>query len=929
MKRVVNVCLLVAGLLGEPSLAAATDLRYAVVLKERYVTQPEASPQERAIFEGALLEALGAQGVTLVDAEQSRRIRAAIDPESVIAGAGDAVITTADADLIVVGVIYGSVSRPLDLNVYGAHLNAQLRLVAADSGDVLRALTDTAIERDFVLEQALFHAAKKLAGQVAEKLARSVERPEQRLELHVATQGTVEMTVTERLTRTLERQPGVGSVRVVHATPDRLHFELRTDRGSTRDLALALSQEASAGLFVWGYSDRVIRANLRLGEALGLELVPSRFRRRPGRSADWRSEMLPRALATALAADGSFVVDGGTELASLPSAHARSRLLRRLKQRPTETVLLTGTYAGTADTVAVSSQLERAADGRVVASGQADCPPTQLTACVQQLAGRLRSTALESMQAHLRTTPGGFAARPARVTTLGVADVYPSQGLGRLRGTADENTAEDWAMVRNDGEEPIEEFTLSASLPGFTSSPVPSSPVSLQPGEERQVPIRLALDRDRLRTHDDNQTLALRLELEYRVGEFRVKDESRHPVTLYHRNALTWSSPDSVASFVTPTADVILDIARRAARAATEDPKQDAMALPVALFEILRQLRYVRDPVNPYAASAVDYVQYPIQTLSRGAGDCDDLAVLYAALGEAAGLRMLLVTTPGHIFVAVPTFRPTHSLGTGISEREQDLMEHDGQLWIPLESSLTAGTFEEAWAAGARRVVEATRTRKLGLIDVRAGWEKYPPVDLSPPADGGLSPIRPDPEVVAAAVDRARTRFRAELEGALAAVDQRLHATPSDPELLNRRGLTLVALGRLDEADAAFRRSVEAATKRPGPSNNLGNLSLLSGDAVQALHWYDEALRMVSQQAAARQRIVLNRLLAAWTLDPSGTRFLELLVGASDDDLRAFYQGVNGGPLRGGAADPRSGATGAGTNSLSSDVPVGSLVHWL
>ncbi|NJK89260.1 MAG: transglutaminase domain-containing protein [Myxococcales bacterium] len=541
------------------------------------------------------------------------------------------------------------------------------------------------------------------------------------------------------------------------------------------------------------------------------------------------------------------------------------------------------------------------------------------------LAERLERPAMVALQSVAGGEDGGlYAKKPLRIPRTNVADLFPSRVIAGVRPSA--AGAGEWVEILNSGEEAIEGIEVVASIPGFTvEGPTESGPRLLS-GEAARVPISLGFERDKLREHDQNLTTFMELSLRYRVGDFVVQDRLRRPVTLYHRNALTWADPNAVASFVTATSDSVQTVARRLSQAIPEASRADALSLPVGIFAYLSQLAYATDPVSPFGSDVIDYIQYPVQTISRGAGDCDDLAVLFAALAEAVGLPTLLLTTPGHIFVAVPTGRPAHSLETGIRETGMSLMEYDGRLWLPLDTSLVDRSFEEAWTRGAKLVADSTRLRKLGVIDVRAAWATHPPVDLSPSHEVVASQMPEVATKVSDGAQKARVRFQRELGTLLAAVEGEAARRPDDFSMLNRRGIVLVALGRLDEASSSFRRSVELGASEPGPSNNLGNLLLLGGNAVEALHWYDEALELARTEEEVRRRIVLNRLLAAWMLDPAGSRFLELVLGANDDDLRAFYQGVNGGPLRGGAnaEDPSSVAS-----ISASDVPVDRLVHWL
>lgn len=80
-------------------------------------------------------------------------------------------------------------------------------------------------------------------------------------------------------------------------------------------------------------------------------------------------------------------------------------------------------------------------------------------------------------------------------------------------------------------------------------------------------------------------------------------------------------------------------------------PEQDDLCEASALFEFVRdRIRYVRDVHD------VETLQFPEQTLQLGSGDCDDKAMLLAALAESIGfgtrfcaVRMNGEPIPSHV----------------------------------------------------------------------------------------------------------------------------------------------------------------------------------------------------------------------------------------------------------------------------------------
>ena len=142
----------------------------------------------------------------------------------------------------------------------------------------------------------------------------------------------------------------------------------------------------------------------------------------------------------------------------------------------------------------------------------------------------------------------------------------------------------------------------------------------------------------------------------------------------------------SLAAFVDPKYAPVVELATALTKAATTpEMRRHPLFLPAYTHEVLRagKLAYQPDAVNPYKEEALDYVKYPVETLASGAGDCDDLAVLYATLLEAAGVEAALLLTPGHVLVAANTGVP-EQFGASIWPAPERLLFHDGTAWIPI-----------------------------------------------------------------------------------------------------------------------------------------------------------------------------------------------------------------------------------------------------
>ena len=74
------------------------------------------------------------------------------------------------------------------------------------------------------------------------------------------------------------------------------------------------------------------------------------------------------------------------------------------------------------------------------------------------------------------------------------------------------------------------------------------------------------------------------------------------------------------------------------------------------------------------------------------------------------------------------------------------------------------------------------------------------------------------------------------------ALEARLAAVPGDADAAETLGYLKAKASDFAGAAAAFRRAAELAPSRPGPLNNLGNISYLVGDADGAIGWWENEL---------------------------------------------------------------------------------------
>jgi TolB-like protein len=929
--------------------------RFVTVFQE----QVDGKPQPASVTETTLVSKLVARGVGFVDEAQSRQIRAIAAAESLIAGTVPEGITSFDADVIV-ACVATLAEVPSDILPKGTfRYDAQLlvRVIGVDDGRVLAAFSEHGKALGHGRTQAAARAAEAALAALLDPIAAFSKVSDRRIELHVA--GLSDFGATERLTRALQSLPEVSAAQVRHAARSLTKFELTTRGAKPRDIAGALHARAGdLGLVVFGYSSSVVRADFSPVKTSRLSLTTARFEPegRGARNA-WRGEALAGMVTTALSNVDLFAIHAEERPLEVRPRAKLAQLVQARGHDPRGSVVLTGRYRDREGGVSVNAQLIAAASGAVVAGAERTCTDVELAACVAGLGAELATRLGERITRQPGLFPGSGpgasgADKTLRLRTIEVTDIFPARMAagGRSLGKV---------VLENTGKEAVTDVELGFELPELATGPGQATLARIEPGARVELPIELGLDHARLLAQNGNTPTTLAVTLEYEHDGFRRGERRTAPVMIYARNTLSWKDMRSVASFVTPRAPAVLGLAQSWHRQLVDADRGRRLAVPIAVFEALGAsgLRYRPDPASPFGAEDLDFVQYPAETLGSGGGDCDDLAVAFAAFNEALGVRVLLVGTPGHLFTAVPTGRPPQGAHL-VSGDPGRFLVHEGQLWIPIETTKIQGGFLAAWDAGAAELARWKKDpSRIEIVDVRAAWRDYPAADLgvvaSVPAEAKELGSR-----VRTTLESIDARRVAELEKAIESVDGRLAKRADAPELLNERARLLAQLGREPEARVVLEGLVGRDAGGPEALNNLGNLDLAAGKPEQALVHYAAALKLA--EALPKQVAVhVNAALAALVLGQE-ERFTEHIVAClaagADDAVLALTRASDaiGARQKGSEAEvgvgvrdlavrierayaaagktpPSAAAVGAGGAKAdeSATRPVHDLVHWL
>ncbi len=412
------------------------------------------------------------------------------------------------------------------------------------------------------------------------------------------------------------------------------------------------------------------------------------------------------------------------------------------------------------------------------------------------------------------------------------------------------------AVVENGETVDVRDLKISVLIKQYMDQPkVTTVEQGLKRGESREVEL-YALFNDRVLEITEGTKVAAEVQVEYTVNGAVRKGSLLETVRLNHRNASIWDDDRRAAAFVTAKDPAVLRLSKTVAglvrsqdNQALDGDLRTAMAIHQALG--LYGMSYVVDPKTPYKESvknrqAIDFLQFPRQTLEYKAGDCDDLSILTCALLESVSVDTAFITVPGHIYIAFAARVPPDKVRDYFLEPE-DLILRDDRVWVPLEVTQIQGGFLRAWSEGARTWRENTAADKAGFFPLAEAWKLFEPVGL--PGDSARLDF-PAADAVQRTYEREFDRFlRRETEPRIAEIQREIQQGGASARSVNKLGVLYARYGILDSAEREFRRILARESYLPAMIN-LANTLYLKRELTQALSIFSEAARRSPEHPA-------------------------------------------------------------------------------
>ncbi|MDX8382777.1 MAG: tetratricopeptide repeat protein, partial [Ghiorsea sp.] len=361
---------------------------------------------------------------------------------------------------------------------------------------------------------------------------------------------------------------------------------------------------------------------------------------------------------------------------------------------------------------------------------------------------------------------------------------------------------------------------------------------------------------------DEDTSIQTEVKAEYYLAGKPHQEILNESMTVYGKNAIVWDKLDMVGSFVTPKDEPLAVFTRQLVNA--YNPGKGAINARVSKAMTVYNglsaygIKYLVDPNTPYGnldALQLDTVQFPRETLRQRSGDCDDLSILLAASLANLGIETAILDVPAHLLMMFNTGVP-ESRKDSISLNDEAIAIVDGQVWIPLEATLIAASFTEAWAEGARKYHLYGKQATMKVMPLAKAWNSYTPVTL-PPADFSL-PI-PDKGMVGNKIKKEWSILSVKaLERQVRPYRVMLALDPNDVQAQMQIAVVYARNGLFDEASVELERIHTLDPDNIAALNNLGNIHYLRQNYRKALAMYQQAMVLEPDNADVVVNIAMS-----------------------------------------------------------------------
>ncbi len=462
------------------------------------------------------------------------------------------------------------------------------------------------------------------------------------------------------------------------------------------------------------------------------------------------------------------------------------------------------------------------------------------------------------------------------ISSFTVEDIFPSRGR-----FYEENPIASVVVDLKEGAT-INNLAVSVTIPELMDLPTEKRIKSVGAGSTTPVDLTLLMNNKKLLANREERKVTGKAVISFYQNGKKVTRELSIPVVLHDANAMDWAEASSIASFVTYRNSTVDRFARSAIISVDKTGFNDQFEEALAIFTALNKygITYVKDPIPSGDARILDKVQYPLETLEKKSGDCDDSSVLMASLLSAIGINVAFISYPDHVLIMFDTgVYKKNRFKLGVDAK--NVVIHNNRCWIPVETTLLKKDFFHAWRTAASEYHQAIADgQPIEISELQPAWKSFPAFNYA-----RVNETVKAPQIAAAAVatmESVKSALKKEIQTEI----QRLeYSTALSMKEQNYLGILYARSGDPTKAVNHF-EGLMKEKELPILANNLACAYMLSGDESTGLKMVEQSLAM-KKTAPALVNKALGYYLASSTPDN-----IEEFVAAMIDANNALPSGV-------------------------------------
>lgn len=417
-------------------------------------------------------------------------------------------------------------------------------------------------------------------------------------------------------------------------------------------------------------------------------------------------------------------------------------------------------------------------------------------------------------------------------------------------------------LLKNNETAEIRNVVVRFRAQGYTASELECGRVStIRKRKSKEIALVADFTKDILRFTEAGK-IPGEIIVSYEILGEKKESVSSVVIPVYNRNQMRWSDPQSLAAYISSSAPEVLELSKvlvGLARSHLRSGLNRNMQFAMYVFEGMRLagIKCADDFETPYDTfhldeSALDYIQYPYQTMFYKSGDKDEVGILFMALLESVGISVSYVSLADDFIVLFDT-KIEADKSDRFFEGDEHIFTIDDTAWIPLSMKTLREGFINSWHGAANKMnnLILMGEEDLTLINLEEAWQLYPSAGFT--SSDNVSVYTDEKRVVAACdVDLARY-ISTEFGPKIADLQNQITKSGVTADTYNQLGIVYVRAGMYKEAAEVYQRS--AALGNVTAMNNLGNIASLQKNYLEAKKWYERALATDPNNASARKNL--------------------------------------------------------------------------